>query len=260
MKRKSVFCCMLVVFSLMMVFLPAGGAEAFRGSLDRGGVLVNPPSSEEISPGLPVPGLPDGPAEPGTPPPSPAPSQTSDYNESSRFSRSDRAYTPSPIPGGRSTVPSVPPTPDPDPTPPPSQETPGIPAAPSWLNANEAKGFTLLNETRIKNNLKPVSISYQLTQVARLKAKDMVDNNYFSHNSPTYGSIGTMLRNAGVSFKLAAENLSKAGNITQCHLQLEYSTKGHRQIMLSPNYNNVGIAVLPLKNVPGILMVQIFTD
>lgn len=254
--KKYQICCLLLLFSLMFFILPAGGAEAFRAGPDRGGFLVNPPGGG-ISPGQPD--VPGEPADPGTPPAVPAPSQPSDG--SSRFSRSDRGYTPAPNPGGGTVVPPNPGVPEPDdPAPPPSQETPDIPAAPSWLNANEAKAYTLLNETRIEHNLKPVNISYQLTEVARMKARDMIDNDYFDHTSPTYGSIGTMLRNAGVSFKMAAENLSKAGNITQCHLQLEYSTKGHRQIMLSPNYNNVGIAVLPLKKVPGILMVQIFTD
>ena len=249
MKRQRMISCILVVISLITIFLPAGGAEAFRGSLDRGGILVNPPSGVGTTPAQPA---------PTQPAPVPAPTQPADSNNggSSRFSPSNRGYTPAPLPSGGGT-PSVPEPPSP---PQPPQQTPDIPAAPSWLNANEAKGFTLLNETRVKNNLKPVMISHQLTEVARMKAKDMIENNYFSHTSPTYGSLGTMLRNAGVSYKIAAENLSKAGNITQCHLQLEYSTTGHRQIMLNPKYNNVGIAVLPLKNTPGILMVQIYTD
>ncbi len=258
MKKKAIS-CMLLVFSLVLIFSPAGSAEAFRGVLERGGIPVNSPSSgNETPPAQPAPTQPNIPAEPA-----PEPSQPSNNNGSSRFSTSERTYTPVVIPsGGGTSVPSTPsaPDPEPSPTPPPPQQTPDVPAAPSWLNANEARGYTLLNETRMKNNLEPVNISYQLTEVARLKAKDMIDNNYFAHVSPTYGSIGTMLRNAGISFKVAAENLSKAGNITQCHLQLEYSTAGHRQVMLSSDYHQVGIAVLPLKGAPGILMVQIYTD
>jgi uncharacterized protein YkwD len=128
------------------------------------------------------------------------------------------------------------------------------------LTVDEAKAFALLNEFRTKNNLPPLQIHNGLVQVARLKAQDIIDHNYFSHVSPTYGSISQMLRNAGIPFTRAAENLSKAGNVYQAHIQLEYSTKGHRQIMLNPNYKNVGIGVLPLKKTPGIIMVQIFTD
>lgn len=259
MEKKKAISCMLLVFSLLLFFSPAGSAEAFQGVLERGGISVYSPSpGSETPPAQPAPTQPNIPAKPA-----PEPSQPSNNSGSSRFSKSERRYTPVLVPpGGGTAVPSTPsvPVPDPAPTPPPPQQTTDVPAAPSWLNANEARAYTLLNETRIKNNLEPVIISYQLTEVARMKAKDMIDNDYFAHVSPTYGSIGTMLRNAGISFKVAAENLSKAGNITQCHLQLEYSTAGHRQVMLSPNYHQVGIAVLPLKGVPGLLMVQIYTD
>jgi len=40
----------------------------------------------------------------------------------------------------------------------------------------------------------------ELMKVARIKAKDMVDNNYFSHYSPTYGSPFDMMRQFGVTF------------------------------------------------------------
>ena len=257
--EKTAISCMLLVFSLVLIFSPAGSAEAFRGVLER---AASPSTLRRRGSETP-------PAQPAPTqrrifrPPAPEPSQPSNNSGSSRFSKSERRYTPVLVPpGGGTAVPSTPsvPVPDPAPTPPPPQQTTDVPAAPSWLNANEARGYTLLNETRMKNNLEPVNISYQLTEVARMKAKDMIDNNYFAHVSPTYGSIGTMLRNAGITFKVAAENLSKAGNITQCHLQLEYSTAGHRQVMLSSNYHQVGIAVLPLKSAPGILMVQIYTD
>lgn len=38
----------------------------------------------------------------------------------------------------------------------------------------------------------------------------MVDNNYFSHTSPTYGSPFDMMKNFRISYKTAGENI--AGN------------------------------------------------
>ncbi len=143
----------------------------------------------------------------------------------------------------------------------PDPEQPPIPAepeVPSGLTSEEARALALLNEFRAENNLPPLKSHPGLVEIARLKAQDLVENNYFNHVSPTYGSIGQMLKKAGISYSNAAENLSKAGNINQAHLQLVYSTQGHRQIMLSPNLNFVGIGVLPLKNAPGIIMVQLF--
>jgi uncharacterized protein YkwD len=148
------------------------------------------------------------------------------------------------------------PAPAPAPVPPPG--THAAPAAPSWMTAAEAQAFNLLNETRIKNGVPPVQAHQDLTAQARLKAIDMVENNYFSHTSPTYGSAANMVRRAGIPFSALAENLSMASSVYRAHLQLEFSTQGHRQIMLNANFNYVGIAVVPLKNTPGVNMVQIF--
>ena len=38
----------------------------------------------------------------------------------------------------------------------------------------------------------------------------MIDNDYFGHISPTYGSVGNMLRSFGVSFSVAGENLQSS--------------------------------------------------
>ncbi len=40
------------------------------------------------------------------------------------------------------------------------------------------------------------------------KSQDMIDNNYFSHNSPTYGSPFDMLKKFGISYKTAGENIA----------------------------------------------------
>ena len=42
----------------------------------------------------------------------------------------------------------------------------------------------------------------------------MIDRNYFGHNSPTYGSPFEMMRNAGVKYTTAGENLAGAASVT----------------------------------------------
>ena len=48
--------------------------------------------------------------------------------------------------------------------------------------------FNLINAQRTKNGLPALKIDLEVQNVARIKAQDMVNNNYFSHNSPTYGT------------------------------------------------------------------------
>ena len=67
-----------------------------------------------------------------------------------------------------------------------------------------------MNKERTNAGLPALKIDAELQKVARLKAKDMVDNNYFSHTSPTYGSPFEMMKKFGITYKAAGENI--AGN------------------------------------------------
>lgn len=78
------------------------------------------------------------------------------------------------------------------------------------LNTNEQEVLKLINAERTKKGLSALKIDGETQRVARIKAQDMVDNNYFSHNSPTYGSPFDMLKSFKVSYKTAGENI--AGN------------------------------------------------
>jgi len=51
------------------------------------------------------------------------------------------------------------------------------------LNADEQLTLELINKERTKAGLEPLKIDAELQKVARLKAKDMVEKNYFSHQS-----------------------------------------------------------------------------
>ena len=78
------------------------------------------------------------------------------------------------------------------------------------LTADELETFNLINQERNKNGLTSLKIDSEVQRVARIKAQDLVNNNYFAHESPTYGTPFNMLKNFGVSYKSAGENL--AGN------------------------------------------------
>ena len=80
----------------------------------------------------------------------------------------------------------------------------------SSLTADELETFNLINQQRNNNGLASLKIDAEVQRVARIKAQDLVDNNYFAHESPTYGTPFNMLKNFGISYKSAGENL--AGN------------------------------------------------
>lgn len=71
------------------------------------------------------------------------------------------------------------------------------------MNADEKEVFNLINKQRTNNGLQPLKVHEEVQRVARIKAQDMVNNNYFSHNSPTYGSPFDMLKSFKISYKIA---------------------------------------------------------
>lgn len=111
------------------------------------------------------------------------------------------------------------------------------------LTADELEVFNLINAQRTKNGLSALKIDSEVQNVARIKAKDMVDNNYFSHNSPIYGSPFDMLKSFKVSYKTAGENI--AGNSSNsAAVNAWMNSSGHKANILNSSFNYTGIGVV----------------
>lgn len=111
------------------------------------------------------------------------------------------------------------------------------------LTADELEVFNLINAQRTKNGLSALKIDSELQNVARIKAQDMVDNNYFSHTSPIYGSPFDMLKSFKVSYKTAGENI--AGNSSNlAAVNAWMNSSGHKANILNSGFNYTGIGVV----------------
>ncbi|MBE3588264.1 MAG: sporulation protein [Thermoanaerobacteraceae bacterium] len=135
------------------------------------------------------------------------------------------------------------PAPQPGPEPAPQPEPKPAPRPVSGLTADEQQMVDLVNRERAKNGLAPLKVDPDLVKVARLKAEDMVKNNYFSHTSPTYGSPFDMLHQFGISYSYAGENLAGAPTVESAHTNL-MNSPGHRANILNPNFTRIGIGVV----------------
>lgn len=125
------------------------------------------------------------------------------------------------------------PTPQPEPTPAPT----------AGLTADEQQMINLVNKERAANGLKPLQVDMQLVKLARMKSQDMIDKNYFSHTSPTYGSPFDMMKNNGVSYRAAGENLAGASAVTTAHTNL-MNSDGHRKNILNSSFTHIGIGIV----------------
>ncbi|WP_051569052.1 CAP domain-containing protein [Alkaliphilus transvaalensis] len=171
----------------------------------------------------------DKPAEESTPTPAPTPTPTPEPTP---------APTPEPTP-----APEPKPAPTPAPAPAPSVEKPSNTSnARHSLSANEIQMVQMVNEERTKAGLRTLEIDVDLSYVARVKSKDMSDNNYFSHQSPTYGSPFDMMRSFGISYRSAAENIARTQSLQSAHTGL-MNSEGHRKNILNPNFTHIGIGI-----------------
>lgn len=115
--------------------------------------------------------------------------------------------------------------------------------APAGLSQDEKALLDLVNAARKKAGAGLLEADMNLMKVARTKAKDMVDNNYFNHNSPTYGSPFDMMKQFGINFKTGGENI--AGNPTvQGAFQKWMGSEGHKRNIMNGNYDYTGIGIV----------------
>ncbi|MDF2854883.1 MAG: hypothetical protein K0Q87_734 [Neobacillus sp.] len=105
----------------------------------------------------------------------------------------------------------------------------------------ESQVVQLTNQERAKHGLKPLTQDWELSRVARYKSMDMRDKNYFSHDSPTYGSPFTMMKNFGISYRAAAENIAAGQTTAQEVVNAWMNSPGHRANILNGTYTYIGV-------------------
>ncbi|MDN3018852.1 CAP domain-containing protein [Paenibacillus sp. BSR1-1] len=99
----------------------------------------------------------------------------------------------------------------------------------------------LTNAQRSKNGLPALKADTQLSGVAQKKAVDMQQNNYFSHTSPTYGSPFDMMRDFGVTYRAAGENIAQGQRTPQEVVTAWMNSPGHRANILSSKFTHIGV-------------------
>lgn len=99
----------------------------------------------------------------------------------------------------------------------------------------------LVNVERGKQGLKPLTLNTKLNKVAEDKAKDMRDNNYFSHDSRKYGSPFDMMRSYGINFSTAGENIAAGQRTAEQVMESWMNSSGHRANILNKNYSQLGV-------------------
>lgn len=109
------------------------------------------------------------------------------------------------------------------------------------LSQFEQEVVTLTNNERAKYGLQPLKIDLKLSEVARIKSTDMKNKGYFSHTSPTYGSPFDMMKQFGVQYRAAGENIAMGQRSPQEVVNAWMNSEGHRKNILSSNFTHIGV-------------------
>ncbi|WP_446686139.1 CAP domain-containing protein [Paenibacillus aurantiacus] len=102
--------------------------------------------------------------------------------------------------------------------------------------------LTIVNKERSNAGLQPLTMNASLSKVAMAKAQDMYNNNYFAHQSPTYGSPFDMMKAFGITYRMAGENIAKGQRTPQEVMTQWMNSPGHRANILKNGYTQIGIA------------------
>ena len=109
------------------------------------------------------------------------------------------------------------------------------------VSAYAAEVADLVNQERAENGLNALSYDGALGKLAQMKAEDMAENNYFSHQSPTYGSAFDMMKEYGVSYRSAGENIARGQKTPSSVMDSWMNSSGHRANILSSSYSSIGV-------------------
>ncbi len=104
--------------------------------------------------------------------------------------------------------------------------------------------FELTNKTRVEYNLNPLKYSLKLEEASKLKAEDMLKNNYFNHYSPTGISPWYWFDKVGYKYSYAGENLAMGFIDAETLHNAWLNSPLHKANILNKNYTEFGTAIV----------------
>lgn len=120
-----------------------------------------------------------------------------------------------------------------------------VPVTDSEITDYEQRVIELVNEIRKNNGLGELKSNWELCRVARYKSRDMLENGYFSHTSPVYGSPFEMIKNFGISYRSAGENIAQGYKTPQAVVDGWMNSSGHRANILNAGFTQIGVGYEP---------------
>ena len=114
----------------------------------------------------------------------------------------------------------------------------------------------LVNAARAQNGKSPLTLDDALTDVAQLRAEEIVQS--FSHTRPNGSSCFTATQEAGISGGAMGENIAAGQNSPASVMNSWMNSEGHRANILSGDFTSIGIGYVKSGSGYGHYWVQMF--
>lgn len=111
----------------------------------------------------------------------------------------------------------------------------------------EAAVLNLINTVRASNGLAGLQVNQSLVDIARTRSNDMLSRGYFSHYSPEGKTVLNIMRECGIAFSAAGENLahSRPAGIgsPEAFLNAWMNSPTHAANILKGQYGIIGVGM-----------------
>jgi uncharacterized protein YkwD len=97
----------------------------------------------------------------------------------------------------------------------------------------------LVNQERAKNGLNPVTLDKTIEAAGLVRAKEIAVS--FSHTRPNGSSFSTVLKEQGISYRGAGENIAMGYKTPEAVMEAWMNSDGHRANILNKNFTEIGV-------------------
>lgn len=102
----------------------------------------------------------------------------------------------------------------------------------------------LTNNERGKYGLTPLQWDDSLAALAEAHCKDMINRNFFSHNNPDGETPFDRMKQAGISYLAAGENIAAGQYSPEAVVQAWMNSETHRENILNSDFKYLGVSVV----------------
>jgi uncharacterized protein YkwD len=123
----------------------------------------------------------------------------------------------------------------------------------NFSSSSERELVGLTNQARASAGLRALKIDSTLTSIARWRSKDMIVNDYFSHNIPPSGKmVFSVLDSKGYCYSLAGENIgwnNYPDDAATATIQRQFmASPDHRANILGKRWDAIGVGAYKAPN------------